>query len=55
MADISFIMLLPRGIAKQYIRLKSVTSKIQRTTSSIDFAQKALYYEVTITFVNSLI
>ena len=50
MADISFMKLLPRQIAKHYIRLKSVTSKIQRTTSSIAFIQKALYYEVTPTF-----
>ena len=50
MVDISFIKLLLRQIAKHYIRLKSVTSKIQRTTSSIAFIQKALYYEVTPTF-----
>ena len=50
MADISFTKLLPRQIVKHYIRLKSVTSKIQRTTSSIAFTQKALYYEVTTTF-----
>ena len=51
MADISFIKLLPRPIAKQFdIRLKSVTSKIHRTASSIAFIQKALYYEVTPTF-----
>ena len=43
MADIYFIKLLPRQIAKHYIRLKSVTSKIQRTASSIAFIQKALY------------
>ena len=46
MADISFIKLLPRQIAKHSIRLKSVTSKIQRTISSIAFIQKALCYEV---------
>ena len=34
-----------------YIRLKSVTSKIERTASSIAFIQKALYYEVIPTFV----
>ena len=50
MADISFIKLLPRQIAKHYIRLTSVTSKIQRTASSIASIQKALYYEVTPTF-----
>ena len=50
MADISFIKLLPRQIAKNYIRLKSVTGKIQRTASSIAFIQKALYYEVRPTF-----
>ena len=50
MADISFIKLLPRQIAKHYIRFKSVTSKIQRTTSTISFIQKALYYEVTPNF-----
>ena len=50
MADISFIKLLPRQITKHYIRLKSVTSKIQKTTSGIAFMQKALYYEVTPTF-----
>ena len=50
MADICFLKLLPRRIAKHYIRLNSVTSKIQRTTSSIAFIQKALYYEVTPTF-----
>ena len=50
MADISLIKLLPRQIAKHYIRHKSVKSKIQRTTSSIAFMQKALFYEVTPTF-----
>ena len=35
MADISFIKLLPKQIAKHYIRLKSVTGKIQSTTSII--------------------
>ena len=40
MADISFINLLPRQIAKHYIRLKSDTSKIQRTTLSIAFIGK---------------
>ena len=50
MADISFIKLLPRQTAKYYIRHKSNASKIQRTTSSIAFIQKALYYEVTPTF-----
>ena len=48
MADISFIKLLPRRIAKHYIRLKSF--KIHRTTSIIAFIQKALYYEVTSNF-----
>ena len=50
MTDISFINLLPRQIAKHHIRFKSVTKKFQRTASSIDFIQKALYYEVTQTF-----
>ena len=50
MTDILFIKLLPRQIAKHYIRLKSVTSKIQRTASTIAFIQKAFYYEVTPTF-----
>ena len=50
LADISFIKLLPRQIAKHYIRLKSVTSKIQRTIKSIAFIQKALCYEVIPTF-----
>ena len=50
MVDISFIKLLPRQIAKQYTKFKSVTSKIQRTKSSIAFIQKALYYKVTLTF-----
>ena len=47
MADVSFMKLLSRRIDKHYIRYKSVTSKIQRTTSSIAFIQKVLYYEVT--------
>ena len=50
MVDISFIKLLPRQIPNRYIRVKSVTSKIQRTASSIALIQKALYYEVTATF-----
>ena len=50
MADISFIKLLPRQIAHHYIRLKSLTSKIQGTTSCTAFIQKPLYYEVTPTF-----
>ena len=47
MADVSFMKLLSRRIDKHYIRHKSVTPKIQRTTSSIAFIQKVLYYEVT--------
>ena len=50
MADISFIKLFPRQITKHYIRLKSVTSKIQRIILSIAFIQKALCYEVIPTF-----
>ena len=50
MADISFIKLLPMQAVNHYIRLKSVTSKIQRTILSIAFMWKALYYEVTPTF-----
>ena len=37
MADISFIKLLPMQAVNHYIRLKSVTSKIQRTILSIAF------------------
>ena len=50
MADISFIKLLPRRIVKHYIRLKSVTCKIQRTALSSAFIQKALYYKIRSTF-----
>ena len=45
-----FINLLPRHIAKDYFKLKSLSSKIQRTSSSIGFINQALFDQITPTF-----
>ena len=41
---------LPRHIATDYYKLKSLSSKIQKTASSIGFIQHALFHKVTPTF-----
>ena len=50
MAFDSFINTLPRHIAIDYYKLKSLSSKIQKAASSIGFIQHALFHEVTPTF-----
>ena len=45
-----FIHYLPRHAAVYYTKLKSLTSKIQRTTGSIGFVQKSLHHKVVPTF-----
>ena len=47
----SLINTLPRHIAIDYYKLKSLSSKIQKAASSIGFIQHALFHEVTPTFV----
>ena len=47
MANFDFINLLPRHVAVNYLKLKSYTSKIQRTASSIGFIRgKALFFKI---------
>ena len=41
---------LPRDIAVEYYKLKSLSSKIQRTSSSIRFICKAIFQELRSTF-----
>ena len=50
MASYYLIKKLPRDIAVEYYKLKSLSSKVQRTSSSIDFIYKAIYHGVTPTF-----
>ena len=45
-----FMNLLATHIAKNYFKLKSLSSKIQRTVSSIDFINQALFHQITLTF-----
>ena len=44
------INLLPRHVAVNYLKLKSYTSKIQRTASSIGFIRKSLHNNIVPTF-----
>ena len=50
MANFDFINLLPRHVAVNYLKLKSYTSKIQRTASSIGFIRKSLHISIVPTF-----
>ena len=50
MASYYLIRKLPRHIVGEYYKLRSLSSKIQRTSSSIGFIYKAIYHEVTPTF-----
>ena len=43
MANFDSIKLLPRHVAANYLRLKSETSKVHRTASSIEFICKSLF------------
>ena len=45
-----FMQYLPRHIVVYYTKLKSRTSKIQRTAGSIGFVQKSLHHKVFPTF-----
>ena len=47
MAFDNFINTLPRHIAIDYCKFKSLPSKIQKTASSIGFVQHALFHELT--------
>ena len=47
MANLVFINLLPRHIAEDCFKLESLSSKIQRTSSSIGFINQALFYQIT--------
>ena len=45
-----FDSLLPRNIATDYLKLKSITSKLQRTSSNIAFIKKLLHHNLVLTF-----
>ena len=46
MADLSIINILPNRVADIYIKLKSITSKLNNTSVSIAFIKKALFADV---------
>ena len=46
MANLSIINILPNRVADIYIKLKSITSKLQNTSASIAFIKKALFVDV---------
>ena len=50
MAYSVFINLFPRPIAEGYFKLKSLSSKIQRTSSNIRLINQALFHQITLTF-----
>ena len=50
MANFDYINLLSRHVAVNYLKLKSYTSKIQRTASSIGFIRKSLHNNIVSTF-----
>ena len=45
-----FNNLLPIHITGDYLELKSLSRKIQRTSSSIGFINQALFHQITPTF-----
>ena len=53
MANTNLFNLLPRHIAADYSKLKSITSKLQRTASSIAFIKKALHHNLAPTFAKA--
>ena len=46
MANLSITNILPNRVADIYIKLKSITSKLQNTSASIAFIKKALFVDV---------
>ena len=50
MENFHFINLLPRHVAVNYLKLKSYTRKIQRTSSSIGFTRKSVHNNIVPTF-----
>ena len=50
MASYYLIRKLPRHITIEYYKLKWLSSKIQRTSSSVGFIHKAIYHEIIPTF-----
>ena len=52
MANTNLFDLLPRHIAADYLKLKSITSKLQRTACSIAFIKKSLHHNLVPTFGN---
>ena len=50
MASTILFNLLPRYIAAAYLKLKSITSKLQTTASSIAFINKSLHRSLLHTF-----
>ena len=46
MANLSIINILPNRVADIYIKLKSITSKLNNTSVSIAFTKKALFADV---------
>ena len=51
MASTILFNLLPRHVAADYLKLKSITSKLQKTVSSIAFINKSLHHNLLHTFV----
>ena len=50
MANTNLFNLLPRHIAADYLKLESITSKLQRIVSNIAFIKKALHHNLVPTF-----
>ena len=47
MENLSIVKLLPKRVVELYQELKNITSKLHRTSKSIDFIKKPLHNEVT--------
>ena len=50
MANTNLFILLPRHIVADYLKLKCITSKLQKTASSIAFTKKSLHHNLVPTF-----
>ena len=51
MANFDSINLLPRHVAVNYLKLKSDTSKVQKTASSIGFICKSIFISYSTSIV----
>ena len=50
MANTILFNSLPRHIATDYLKLKSITNKLQRTPSGMAFIKKSLHHDLVPTF-----